>query len=175
MIQTHPEALVTTTTAVGTLPQPSLPPVPWRDPHSVPREELSAYIARLEQACLEHPESAALRTCLGMAHAMNHDVYRSLDALEEARAIDRTNFWAQMKYAELHYRVRALVRAEQETRKAIELAEDHWQLGVARRQLQEIRRLLLEGTRKITFEKPVKAPALALAMGVVALFVVMLW
>jgi hypothetical protein len=41
-----------------------------------------------------------------MARAMNYDVYQSMDALEEARTIDPTNFWAQMKYAELHYRLR---------------------------------------------------------------------
>jgi hypothetical protein len=55
-----------------------------------------------------------------------------MDALEEARAIDPTNFWAQMKYAELHYRLRALMRAEDETLKAIELAENVWQARESR-------------------------------------------
>jgi hypothetical protein len=155
--------------------QGSLPPVPWRDPHSVAPGELSAYIERLEQACLEHPTSATLRTCLGMARAMNYEVYGSLDALEEARAIDPGNFWAQMKYAELHYRLRALPRAEQETVRAVELAQNPWQLGVARRQLQEIRRLTREGTRTITFQKPLGAPAAALLLMLAAVFVVMLW
>src|SRR3989442_4155806 len=113
-------ALVTMTAAV-TRPQPSMPPIPWRDPYNVPPKELSAYIQQLEQACLVHPQSADLRTCLGMAHAMNYDVYKSMDALEEARSIDATNFWAQMKYAELHYRLPALMRAEEETLKAMEL------------------------------------------------------
>ena len=53
-----------------------------------------------------------------MAHAVNYDVYKSMDALEDARAVDPDNFWAQLKYAELHYRLRALNRAEEETRKA---------------------------------------------------------
>src|SRR5256885_14252927 len=81
------EALVTTTAAVDRSPQPSLPSIPWRDPHTVPSHELSEYIQRLQQACLDHPQSANLRTCLGMAHAMNYDVYKSIDALEEARGI----------------------------------------------------------------------------------------
>ena len=51
-----------------------------------------------------------------MAHAVNYDVYKSMDALEDARAVDPENFWAQLKYAELHYRLRALNRAEEETR-----------------------------------------------------------
>ena len=42
----------------------------------------------LEQACLAEPRSADLRTCLGMAYAMNCDVYKSMDALEEAVALD---------------------------------------------------------------------------------------
>lgn len=174
-LESSSEGLVTTTTAAVRSPQSPLPALPWRDPHQVPREELSEYIARLEQACLEHPTSAPLRTCLGMARAMNYDVYESLDALEEACALDGTSFWAQMKYAELLYRLRTLVRAEQETRKAIELAQTPMQLGLARRQMQEIRRLTREGTRNITFNKPLGPPALALALVIAAIFGVMLW
>jgi hypothetical protein len=171
------EAIVTRTAAVVTprQPSPSLPPIPWRDPQTVPPEELAAHIARLEQACLEHPDSADLRTCLGMAHAMNYDVYKSMDALEEARTIDQTNFWAQMKYAELHYRLRTLMRAEEETLKAIQLAQNTWQLGVARRQLQEIRRLSREGARNVAWTKSLVPPTLVLSAMIVLLFVVMLW
>src|SRR5262245_60088230 len=106
---------VNTTTRLEPQAPSSLPPVPWRDPHNVPPGELTAYIAQLERACLENPRSADLRTCLGMAHAVNLDVYKSMDALEEARAIDPENFWAQLKYAELNYRLRILSRAEEET------------------------------------------------------------
>ena len=161
--------------AIDRLPQPGLPSLPWRDPHSVPKEELTAFIARLEQACLDSPQSADLRTCLGMARAMNFDVYRSMDALEEARAIDPTSFWAQMKYAELHYRLRALIRAEEETMKAIELAENVWQLGIARRQLQEIRRLYRESARRVHWTKPLTVPALVLTVMFVVVFVAMSW
>ena len=174
-METMSDALVTITAAVERSPQPSLPPVPWRDPHSVPPEELSAYIQRLEQACLDHPRSADLRTCLGMAHAMNYDVYKSMDALEAARALDATNFWAQMKYAELHYRLRALMRAETETLKAMELADNPWQLGIARRQLQEIRRLSRESVRNVSWTKPLAAPTLALCAMLLGVFVVMMW
>ena len=59
----------------------ALPPVPWRDVHNVSPGELSAYIQQLEQACLDNPRSADLRTCLGMAHAVNYDVDRSMDAV----------------------------------------------------------------------------------------------
>lgn len=175
MVESRSHSLATRTTVVARPPQSSLPAIPWRDPHDVPTAELSVYIARLECACLEHPTSVDLRTCLGMAHAMNYDVYRSLDALEDALAIDRTNFWAQMKYAELHYRLRTLVRAEQETLKALELADTPAQFGMARRQLQEIRRLAREGARNITFDKPLGRPALALVLLIVALCGAMLW
>src|SRR5437762_13803167 len=76
-----------------------IPVVPWRDPHTVSPEELSGHIARLEQACLANPQSADLRTALGMAYAVNFEVYKSMDALEEATAIEPQHFWAQMKYA----------------------------------------------------------------------------
>src|ERR1700747_3394298 len=76
-------------------------PIPWRDPQSVSKQELTVHIASLEKACQESPRSADLRTCLGMAYAMNYEVYKSMDALEAATAVDEVHFFAQMKYAEL--------------------------------------------------------------------------
>jgi hypothetical protein len=110
-----------------------------------------------------------------MAHAMNYDVYKSMDALEEARSIDGTNFWAQMKYAELLYRLRALNRAEEETQNAIALAENPWQLGVARRQSQEIRRLRRESVRNVSWDKPLMTPALVFSAMILVMFATMLW
>src|SRR5258707_4776387 len=99
-----------------------LPSVPWRDPHTVSPTELAAYIRTLEKACEENPQSVDLRTCLGMAHAVNYDVYKSMDALEAAVRLNDRHFFAQFKYAELHYRIRALHRAEAETLKGLDLA-----------------------------------------------------
>jgi hypothetical protein len=152
-----------------TTPAGSRLPIMWRDPHSVPPAELKRIIASLEQACAENPANADLRTCLGLAHAMNYDVYRSTDALEEARTLDPNNFMAQFKYAELHYRLRALDVAEPETHRALDLAGNHWELAMARHQLSEIRRLRREGTQKPTWTKSLFIPVLALAcmMGVI--------
>jgi len=164
-----------TTTRLAPQSQPALPPVPWRDPYSVSAGDLSAYIQQLEEACLENPQSADLRTCLGMAHAVNYDVYKSMDALEEARSIDPENFWAQLKYAELHYRLRALNRAEEETRKAAELAQNPMQLAVARRQMREIRTLLHGSIRNVEWNKPLTVPAVVFSLAMVSMFVVMMW
>lgn len=136
--------------------------LPWRDPQTVSRTELKAYIESLERACLQHPDSPDLRTCLGIAHAMNYDVYKSMDALEYAINLDQTHFLSQLKYSELFYRLRALPRAEEETLKAVDLAQNAWELSLAKKQLQEIRRLIREGTQKPEWNKPLAAPALAL-------------
>ena len=138
------------------------PPIPWRNPHSVAPAELAGHIDALERACREHPQSADLRTCLGMAYAMNHQVYPSMDALEAARLLDDTHFFAQFKYAELLYRLRALPSAEMETAKAIDLAGNPWELSMARQQLREIRARIREGTQKPEWDKPLAAPALVL-------------
>ena len=137
-------------------------PVPWRDPQSVSKEDLAIHIGSLEQACQENPRSADLRTCLGMAYAMNYDVYKSMDALELAVDLDETHFLAQLKLSELFYRLRALPKAEEETLKAVNLAQNGWELSLARKQLQEIRRLIREGTQKPAWVKSLKMPALAL-------------
>src|SRR5262249_53781422 len=130
-----------------------VPRVPWRDPHSVPKEELLACIQQLEVACKENPESSDLRVCLGMAYAMNYDAYRSMDVLEEARILEPEGFWAQYKFAELHYRLRALEVAEDETKRALDLATNNWELSLARKQLAEIRRLRREGTQRPALTK----------------------
>jgi hypothetical protein len=141
-----------------------LPALPWRDPHSVPPEKLAGVIASLNEACALNPTNAELRICLGMAHAMNYDAYRSMDALEEARLMAPQNFLAQFKYAELFFRLRALDRARKETTGALELAGNAWELAQARHQLSEIRRLLREGTQKPTWSKSLKVPVLGLGL-----------
>lgn len=152
-----------------------LPPVPWRDPHTVSKEQLQGYITSLELACQQNPQSASLRTCLGMAHAMNFDVYRSMDALETAVSLDPEHFWAQVKFAELYYRLRALERAERETMKALDLATNHFELGVARSQLQKIRELKRSGTQKPEWSKPLRAPAVLLVIMSIAACIGVYW
>ena len=153
----------------------SLPSVPWRDPHSVAPKDLAAYIAQLEQACVDYPQSSEVRTCLGIAHAVNYDVYKSMDALEDARAVDPDNFWAQLKYAELHYRLRALNKAEEETRRAAELAQNPLQLALARKQMKDIRELKHSCIRNVEWTKPLTAPAIVLSIMVIGIFAVMMW
>ena len=165
ILQPRPGTLVP-----GQRPNP-LPAIPWRDPHSVPPEKLAEFIASLQQACAENPDNADLHTCLGMAHAMNYDVYRSMDALEAARRIEPVNFLAQFKYAELYYRIRALDRAEAETTRALELAGTNWELSLSRRQLSEIRRLRREGTQKPTWSKSLRLPFI----GFVVLLMAISW
>jgi tetratricopeptide (TPR) repeat protein len=153
----------------------SAPLVPWRDPQTVSPQEIQAHIAKLEAACLEQPKSADLRTCLGMAYAVNYEVNKSMDALELAVQLDPEHFWGQLKLGELHYRLRALKRAETETARAVDLARNPWELNLARRQLQEIRRLSYDGARNITWDKPLAAPVAVLVAMMAVIFAVMLW
>jgi tetratricopeptide (TPR) repeat protein len=149
--------------------------VPWRDPHSVSPEKLASYIQMLERAAAANPSCPDVRTCLGMAYAMNFDVYKSMDTLEAAVALDGTHFFAQLKYSELLYRLRILIRAEEETIKAVELAGNAWELSLARKQLQEIRRLHRDGTQKPEWTKPLLGPTLVLGLMCAASSLVMLW
>ncbi|HVT93587.1 MAG TPA: hypothetical protein VHD76_12135 [Bryobacteraceae bacterium] len=163
-----------TTQDAFAVPRPIRPlPVPWRDPHTVTPAELKEYIGFLERACQDNPHSADLRTCLGVAYAMNYEVYKSMDALEEAVKVDELHFFAQMKYAELFYRLRALERAELETARAVELAGNGWELSLARRQLQDIRQKRRDGTQRPEWNKPLKSPVYFLLALIVVLSVVM--
>lgn len=166
------ETLSTTLVPVVERPVRILP-IPWRDPHTVSPAELQEHIGALEKACAENPKSADLRTCLGMAYAMNYEAYKSMDVLEAAVRLDKKHFFAQLKYSELLYRLRALPRAEQETLKALELAGNGWELSLARKQLQEIRRLIREGTQKPEWNKALKRPAMFLLAMLVFLSLIM--
>lgn len=146
--------------------------VPWRDPHTVSKEELAIHISSLEQACELNPRSADLRTCLGMAYAMNFEAYKSMDALEAAVKLDESHFFAQLKLSELYYRLRALPKAEEETIKAVNLAGNAWELSMARKQLQEIRRLIREGTQKPAWTKPLAKPTILFAAMTIAICVI---
>ncbi|PWU11063.1 MAG: hypothetical protein C5B51_03330 [Terriglobia bacterium] len=168
------ELVQTNAGQVQDLPQ-RLPPVPWRDPYTVSPAKLAEYIRELELACEQNPRSADLRTCLGMAYAMNYEVYKSEDALERATKLEPDHFFAHLKYAELHYRLRALIRAEQETLKALDLATNSWELNLARKQLQEIRKLMREGTQKPEWTKPLMRPALLLLAMTIFLSLAVHW
>jgi len=91
------------------------------------------------------------------------------------KAAEGGNAQAQLKYAELLYRLRALPRADVETKKAIELARNTWELSVARAQLQTIRRLNRDSTRNVTWDKPLTVPALFLSAMLLCSFAVMMW
>ncbi|MCU1335358.1 MAG: hypothetical protein JWO19_939 [Bryobacterales bacterium] len=136
--------------------------IPWRDAHTVEPEELQQYISMLEAACVKFPRKADFRTCLGMAHAMNYDPRRSMDALEEARRIEPDNFFAQLKLAELHCSLRALDIAEKETLKAADLAGDASELALAREHLAEVRSLKYQATPASSKPLPVSAVVLML-------------
>ena len=170
----QPMAVAVPEAAVPAYPR-RLPPVPWRDPHTVPPELLAKYITDLEAACALEPHSAGLRTCLGMAYAMNFQVYKSMDALEAAVESEPDHFFAQYKYAELHYRLRALIKAEAETLRALELAETAWEFTLARKQMQEIRALMRAGTQKPEWTKSLRTPAILLVAMSIILCLVVYW
>ena len=92
---------------------------------------------------------------------MNYEVYPSMDALEEARRIEPANFFAQLKYSELLFRLRVIDRAEEETLTALNLAGNNWEMSLARKQLSEIRRLKHKGMTRPRWTKSLKASAIA--------------
>jgi hypothetical protein len=148
-------------------------PVPWKDPHAVLPEALTEYTRMLEKACEENPKSVELRVCLGMVYAMGYEAYKSMDSLEMAVSMDPENFWARMKYAELNFRLRSLLVAEEETQKAVELARNYWELSMARKQLQQIRALMRDGTQRPAWTKPLTRPVLMLGLMLLITFLVM--
>jgi hypothetical protein len=138
------------------------PAFPWKDPFAVAPDKLGEIILSLQNACAQNPANAALRTFLGMAHAMNYDVYQSMDALEAACKIAPQNFFAQLKYSELFFRLRLMDRAEEETSRALALANSGAEITVVRRQLSEIRRLKRKGVERTAWTKSLRVSAIGI-------------
>ena len=90
-------------------------------------------------------------------------------------ALAPASFWPQLKYAELHYRLRVLNKAEEHTLQALNLASNGWQLSVARKQLQEIRTLKHTCVRNVEWTKPLTTPALVLSAMLLVIFAAMMW
>ncbi|MEP7364030.1 MAG: hypothetical protein ABI972_12305 [Acidobacteriota bacterium] len=80
-----------------------------------------------------------------------------------------------MKLSELYYRLRALPKAEEETLKASHLAGSAMELQLARKQLQEIRRLMNNSLARPAWGKSlVPGEAFLAAMASISI-VVTLW
>jgi hypothetical protein len=150
-------------------------PVPWPNPERVSPAKLFEYIQILERECEEHPRSADLHTCLGMAQALNCDVDQAMESLETAIRLDERHFFARFKYAQLFCRLQILGRAEEETVKALKLAHNAWEVSMAGRQLQLIRNLNREGARRPSGKTPLTSPAVALALLILIVAIVLLW
>ena len=58
---------------------------------------------------------------------------------------------------------------------AVDLAQNTWQLSLARRQLQEIRQLSRDSLRNVTWDKPLTIPALVLSALLLVMFAAMTW
>ena len=130
-----------------------VPAFPWKDPFSVPPEKLHEIILSLKNACAKNPRNAALHTFLGIAHAMNYSVYESMDALETACKMAPQDFFVQFKYSELFFRLRLMDRAEEETSRAMALANTASEISLVGKQLSEIRRLRRNGVARPAWTK----------------------
>ena len=76
-----------------------------------------------------------------MAYAVNYDVYKSMDALEDARRDRSRTSGRSSSTRSCTIGCARSNSAEEETLKALDLADNPLQLAIARRQMQEIRQL----------------------------------
>jgi tetratricopeptide (TPR) repeat protein len=148
----------------------------WRDPQGVPLEVRRNNVAALERACLENPNSPDLQACLAMAHAVNFDSYKSINALETALQLDPNHYFAQLKLGEIWWRLRALTPAEEATIKALNLAKNQDEYQVARAQLKTIRAQVQNSAMRPTWgSKSLLTPALMVLGIAVVLGTVSRW
>ena len=71
--------------------------------------------------------------------------------------------------------VNRVVFAEEETRRAADLAANPFQLAMARQQMMEIRTLQHTSVRNVEWTKPLTVPTVALSAMLLLMFVIMMW
>jgi hypothetical protein len=111
------------------------------DPTSASPAELETYICNLEQACAAEPQSADLRTCLGLAYAARRQFGRARRAFERALESVPTHFFARLRYAELLQGRGFLRLARRQATLAAESARTRAESAMAGRLLRVLREM----------------------------------
>jgi len=111
----------------------------WRPREATTGQALLQYIENLERASAMQPDSADLRTCLGLAYVKNHDFCLAKASFESALRSDPGHFFARLRYAELCFELGAYAKAEGEAERASCLARTKANAAMVHRLLRKIR------------------------------------
>ncbi len=147
--------------------QSALPPLAARSfeeglAHLQTGEPESAVVAL--SRCLEQaPAFPEAHVCLGLSHALTHNIYPALDHLEIATKLDPNSFAAHFTLAQLNFKLRIPQKGYQAAEHALTCVHTIEQRRMLTQLLREERARERDGISRPWFNKPFSAPLVFLA------------
>ena len=118
------------------------------------RGEPREAIQRLETAVARAPHYSNAFVGLGIAYAMDSQVYPALDNFERAAEVDPGNFFAHFKLAQFHFKLRIPRKGYEEAARALECATTLEEKRLIAQILKEERQRETNGVSRPTWSKP---------------------
>ena len=125
--------------------------------------EAKAAVEALTRAVEQAPEYSDAHVFLGIAHALDNNVYPALDHLEEATRLDEDSFAAHYTLAQLNFKLRIPKTGYEAAERARQTAMTIEQRKLLTNLLREEKAREKNGIARPLFNKPFSVPALFLA------------
>jgi Tfp pilus assembly protein PilF len=111
-------------------------------------------IVRLEEVVARAPHYSNGHVGLGIAYAMDSQVYPALDHFEKAAEVDPSNFYAHFKLAQFHFKLRVPKKGYEEAARALKCASSVEEKKLVAQILKEERQREAAGVRRPTWDRP---------------------
>jgi Tfp pilus assembly protein PilF len=111
-------------------------------------------IIRLKEAVTRAPHYSNGHVGLGIAYAMDSQVYPALDHFEKAAEVDASNFYAHFKLAQFYFKLRVPKKGYERAAYALKCASTVEEKKLVAQILKEERQREAAGVRRPTWDRP---------------------
>ncbi|PYV19848.1 MAG: hypothetical protein DMG21_00025 [Acidobacteria bacterium] len=131
-------------------------------------------IAKFENAVFRFPAYSDGYVGLGIAYAMDSQVYPALDSFRKAAEADPENFFAHFKLAQFYFKLRVPKKGYDEASRALQCATAIEERRLVARILKEERTREAGGVPRPTWDKPFSPTAVRAGIGLLLVAVAFL-
>jgi Tfp pilus assembly protein PilF len=111
-------------------------------------------IVRLKRAVACAPQYSNAHVGLGIAYAMDSQVYPALDHFGMAAEVDPSNFYAHFKLAQFYFKLRVPKKGYEEATRALKCVSNFEEKKLVAQILKEERQREAAGVRRPTWDRP---------------------
>lgn len=111
-------------------------------------------IVKLKEAVALAPQYSNGHVGLGIAYAMDSQIYAALDHFEKAAEADPSNFYAHFKMAQFQFKLRVPRKGYENAQRALRCASNIEEKKLVAQILKEERQREASGVRRPTWDRP---------------------